>query len=126
MAIPVVAQEVCVRSFPNWIPSVLLLASALAACAPAGPAAAPAGSPPAPAVFPPAAGPAPSEVRWLAVELGGAPVGRTREAVDRVAGGGFATRVASEVRIGRLGKVVEMATDFTLTEDAQGELQAVR
>jgi transglutaminase superfamily protein len=71
-------------------------------------------------------GRAPSEARWLALELKGAPVGRMHEVVDGVAGGGFATRVATEFRIGRLGKVVEMATDFTLTEDAHGELQAVR
>jgi hypothetical protein len=70
--------------------------------------------------------PAPSQARWLAVQIEGQPVGRTHEVVDGVAGGGFATRTATELRIGRLGKVVEMATDFTLTEDAQGALQAVR
>jgi transglutaminase-like putative cysteine protease len=74
----------------------------------------------------PAAAPERSQARWLALALEGEPVGRTHEVVEGVAGGGFATRVASEIRIGRLGKVVEMATDFTLTEDAQGALQAVR
>jgi len=126
MAIARVAEEVRVSSFLNRLPPAPWLACVLVACAhgvPAPPPAVPAASGTAPAAPP---HPAPSEARWLALELGGEPVGRTHEVVDGVAGGGFATRVASEFRIGRLGKVVEMATDFTLTEDAHGELRAVR
>lgn len=73
--------------------------------------------------------PAPSAARtdrWLTVELGGAPVGRTRETVEPLAGGGFATRIQTELRIGRLGSVVVMAYDVTLDEDARGELRSVR
>ncbi|HEX3765794.1 MAG TPA: transglutaminase domain-containing protein [Kofleriaceae bacterium] len=131
MAIVVVVPEVCVSSSSNrWSPAILL-ASALAACAHPGPApapapAAPAAAPAAPAPAAPAAATPAAAARWLALELGGEPVGRSHEVVDAVAGGGFATRQATELKIGRLGKVVEMATDFTLTEDAQGELRAVR
>jgi predicted methyltransferase len=129
MAIARVAEEVCVSSFPNRLHPARLLACMLVACAHAAPAPAPAPPPVAPAVgvvASSAADPVRSQARWFAVALEGEPVGRTHEVVEGVAGGGFATRVASEIRIGRLGKVVEMATDFTLTEDAQGALQAVR
>jgi len=130
MAIVVVVPEVCVSSSSNWWSPAILLASALAACAHAGPAPAPpaavqaAAVPPAPVTVTPMA--APASARWLALEIAGEPAGRTREVVDAVAGGGYATRQATELKIGRLGKVVEMATDVTLTEDAHGELRAVR
>jgi len=52
-------------------------------------------------------------------------VGRSHEVIDTAASGDTATRVTQEVRIGRLGKVVEMATDVTLDEDAHGQLRAV-
>lgn len=116
-------------SFLNRLHPTWLLACALVACAHAVPAPAPASPPAEPPVAiatPSALDPVPHQARWLALMLEGKPVGRTHEVVDGVAGGGFVTRVATELRIGRLGKVVEMATDFTLTEDAQGALQAVR
>lgn len=127
MAIVVVAPEVRVSSSSNRWSLAIVLASALAACAHPGP-------PPAPTP-PPAAAPAPAPAvpvaaapsgRWLAIEIGGQPVGRSHEVVDAAAGGGSTTRQAMQLKIGRLGKVVEMSTDFTLTEDAQGELRAVR
>jgi len=121
MAIAAIAKEARVIRFPDRMHPALWLAVALAACAHAAPADAPVAQSP---VARPAAPPS-SEARWLTIALGGEPVGRSHEVIDAAAGGGFATRATQEVRIGRLGKVVEMATDVTLDEDAQGQLRAV-
>jgi len=111
-----------IRLFP------VLPALALVACTPPASTAAPTTtSAVSTAAVPEAAASlAPAASRWLALVLADQPVGRAREEVSHVAGGGVATRAASEIRIARLGKVVEMTTDFTLTEDAQGQLRAVR
>jgi transglutaminase-like putative cysteine protease len=65
------------------------------------------------------------ETRWLALELAGEPVGRTREVVEPLPDGGTRTRVIMEVRLGRLGKMLEMGTDVTFDESAAGRLRAV-
>ena len=96
-------------SFPNRKSAIVVLL--VAACAPA---AAPRPSPGAP------------EARWLAVDLAGQRAGRTHEVVAALADGGFATRVTSELGVGRLGTVVEMASDVTFDEDARGVLRAAR
>jgi transglutaminase-like putative cysteine protease len=102
---------------PWWLVPLSLL---LAACAPAvepRPAA-----PPHPAVPPPPA----TQARWYGVELADTLVGRVRERSEPLADGGFATHVTSELRIGRLGAVMEMTVDATFDEDRGGRLRAVR
>jgi transglutaminase-like putative cysteine protease len=64
--------------------------------------------------------------RWLVVELAGEPAGRTREVLELLADGGAKTRVISELRLGRLGKVVEIGSDVAFEEDRDGRLRAVR
>lgn len=110
MAIETAAQEALAMSFPARMFPALLLATVLAACAHGGPAA------PAP----------PPHARWLAIELAGEPVGRTRERVDPAGDGGVTTRISSELRIGRLGAVVEMGSDARFDEDREGRLRGVR
>src|SRR3954468_8754555 len=99
MAVAMVAPEVCVSSsFPRLHPA-LLLACVLVACAHGAPAPPPASPPAGPAAAATPAAPAPApEARWLALALQGEPVGRSHEVIAGVAGGGFATRVASELR----------------------------
>jgi transglutaminase-like putative cysteine protease len=114
---------------------IVPLSLLLAACAPSGapsipstaaPSAPPAAAPsiPRPAGAPPSSRQVPP-ARWLALELAGEPAGRTREVVEPLADGGARTRVTSEVRLGRLGKVLEMGSDVTFDEDRDGGLRAV-
>jgi hypothetical protein len=64
--------------------------------------------------------------RWLLLELAGQPVGRTHELVEPGPSGALVTTISSELRFGRLGKVVEMATDVRFEEDGAGVPRAVR